>query len=259
MRIIRLYGTLLSLSLRRQLSFRADLVFEVVGTLVSLAASLGALLAVFTRTEQLGGYTAAQAVILLGTFQIVSGLRQALVEPNLRFNGAQIADGRFDGILIQPAPTIFLASLGSAAPLALAQSVLGCVLVATLIIGTGVSVTVFGLIGWLLMLAAATAVMWATRCLIASTVFWSLGFSLDVAYDAAWQLGGYPTSMLRQPLRTLGYIVPVAFLATVPTGILTGQLSALWAVLGVAVGAASVLVAITVWRLGLRRYTSATS
>lgn len=129
MRLLRLYATLFSLSLRRQVAFRTDLAFEISRAVIALAASLLALLAVFTRTDQLGGFTATQAIILLGTFQIVSGLRQGLVEPNLRFTGKQIADGSFDALLTQPAPTIYLASLGGAAPLALIQAALGAIVV----------------------------------------------------------------------------------------------------------------------------------
>jgi ABC-2 type transport system permease protein len=259
MRLIRLYSMLFSLALRRQLTFRADLGFEIIRTLITLAASLAALLAVFTRTDQLGGFIAAQAVMLLGTFHIVSGLRQSLIEPNLRFNGHQIADGSFDAILIQPAPSIFLSSLGGAAPVSLAQSVMGLVAVVLTGLAHPAGITPIGAISWLLLVAAATVVTWATRCIIAATVFWALGFSLDVAYDAFWQLGSYPTTMLSRPLQVLTYFVPVAFLATVPTAVLIGRANPLWALAGVGVALISMFAATTIWRLGVRNYSSATS
>lgn len=259
MRLIRLHSLLFSLALRRQLAYRADLAFEIVRTLVTLAASLAALLAVFTRTDQLGGFSAAQAVMLLGTFHIISGLRQSLIEPNLRFNGNQIADGSFDAILTQPAPSIFLSSLGGAAPITLAQSIMGLIVIMITAITHPAGITLLGVIGWLLLVAAATAVMWATRCMIAATVFWALGFSLDVAYDAFWQLGGYPTTMLSRPLQILTYAVPVAFLATVPTAVLVGRASSLSALAGAAVAVLSITVATALWRIGVRNYSSATS
>lgn len=259
MRLIRLYALLFSLALRRQLAYRADLGFEVISTLLTLTASLAALLAVFTRTDQLGGFSAAGAVMLLGTFQIVSGLRQALIEPNLRFNGDQIADGSFDAILTQPAPSIFLSSLGGAAPISLAQSALGLVVITITAITHPAGITPLGVIGWLLLVAAATLVMWATRCIIAATVFWALHFSLDVAYDALWQLGGYPNTMLSRPLQILTYVLPVAFLATVPTAVLVGHASPLWALLGIGVALISTTTATIVWRMGVRNYSSATS
>jgi ABC-2 type transport system permease protein len=251
---------LFSLALRRQLAFRADLGFEIISTLVTLGASIAALLAVFTRTDQLGGFTAPEAVMLLGTFHIVSGLRQALIEPNLRFNGHKIADGSFDAILTQPAPSIFLSSLGGAAPITLAQTVMGLIVVMITGITHPTGITPLGAISRLLLVAAATVVMWARRCIIAATVFWALGFTLDVAYDAFWQLGGYPTTMLSRPLQLLTYVVvPVAFLATVPTAVLIGRVNPLWTVAGVTVALINIAGATTIWRLGLRNYSSATS
>lgn len=259
MRLVRLYSMLFSLALRRQLSFRADLGFEIISTVVTLSASMTALLAVFTRTDQLGGFTAAESVMLLGTFHIVSGLRQALIEPNLRFNGHQIADGRFDGILTQPAPSIFLTSLGGAAPIALAQSIMGLIVVIITAVTNPAGVTAVGGICWVVLVAAAVVVMWATRCMIAATVFWALGFTLDVAYDAFWQLGGYPTTMLDRPLQLLTSVIPVTFIATVPTAVLSGRADPLWALAGIAAAVISTIVALTVWRLGVRNYNSATS
>lgn len=195
----------------------------------------------------------------LGTFQIVSGLRQGLVEPNLRFNGKQIADGSFDALLTQPAPAIFLASLGGAAPLALIQAGLGAVVVAAATIAGPTSPHALAIIAWVVLVAAAVVVMWATRCIIAASVFWSLGLSLDVAYDAAWQLGAYPTTMLSQPLRTITTLVMVAFIATVPTAVLVGRMQPAWTLVGIAAAIIAVLAAITIWRHGIRNYTSATS
>ncbi len=259
MRLLRLYGMLFSLSLRRQIAFRADFFFEIGRTIVGVVTALAALLAVFTRTTGLGGFSAGEAVALLGTFQIVSGLRQALVEPNLRFNGQQIANGSFDAVLTQPAPAIFLTSLGGAAPLALVQPALGVLVVVGGTFYSGSRPSIIGVLAWAVLVLAAGVVMWATRCIIAAAVFWALGISLDVAYDGAWQLGAYPTTMLAQPLRTLFYVVPVAFIASVPTAVLVGKLTPTWALTGIAAATTATALATGIWRLGIRNYTSATS
>ncbi len=259
MRLLRLYATLFSMSLRGQLAFRTDLVFEIGRALIALVASMAALLAVFTRTDQLGGFSPINAIALLGTFQIVSGLRQGLVEPNLRFNGTQVANGSFDALLTQPAPAILLASLGGAAPLALIQTVLGLVVVIAATLTSPTQPDLTAIAGWLVLVAAATVLMWATRCIIAATVFWSIGLSLDVAYDAAWQLGAYPTTMLSRPLRAITTGVLVTFIATVPTAVLTGRLGPAWILAGVTAAAIAVVIAVRLWTIGIRNYTSATS
>lgn len=260
LKLARLFGTLFSLSLRRQLAFRADLLFELILAIVGLASSLAALGMIYTRTTTLGGWAPGEAIAILGTFQIISGLRATFVEPNLQWFGKQVTDGQFDALLTQPAPAIFLASLSSCAPLALAQVGLGGAVVAYGIHLADITVAPTAVLAWLVLLLAATAVMWATRAMIAALVFWAFGLSLDDVYDAIWQFGRYPIDIYRRPLRLLlTYVMPVAFIATIPSGVLLniGQLLVVPVAIGIAI--CSCLLAHLVWRAGLRRYTSATS
>ncbi|SDS71485.1 ABC transporter permease [Microlunatus soli] len=260
MHLLRLYGALVSMSLRRQLSFRTDLAFEVIATVATVASSAAAVLVLFTRVDTIGGFSPAAAILLLGTFHIVTGLRRALVEPNLRFIAGDVGDGSFDEQLLQPAPILFLVSLGGVAPLALSQTLIGIVAAVLGVsrLDRAPSVPLIGC--WLLMIISAAVIMWATRCLIAATVFFSLGLTLDVAYDAVWQTAPYPTTIFARPVRfVLTYLLPVAFLATVPAAVLAGTLSPWWTLTGPAVAVISSAAAVSIWRVGLSRYTSATS
>jgi ABC-2 type transport system permease protein len=259
-KVIRLFGVLFSLSLRRSVTFRADLFFEFAVTLVGTSSAIAALSVVYTRTDSLAGWSSGQALTLLGTFQIISGLRSAFVEPNVGWLGDQVKDGRFDALLLQPAPAIFLATVGTAAPLALIQVVLGGGVVAFCIVSATTGFTIAGLLAWFAILIAATAIMWATRAIFAAIVFWAFGLSLDVVYDALWQFGRYPVQIYRPPLQLIfTYVFPVALISTVPVDALTGggQLRAVS--VATATATACCLIAGLVWRAGLRRYTSATS
>jgi ABC-2 type transport system permease protein len=259
-KVIRLFGVLFSLSLRRSVTFRADLFFEFAATLVGTSSAIAALSVVYTRTDSLAGWSSGQALTLLGTFQIISGLRSAFVEPNVGWLGDQVKDGRFDALLLQPAPAIFLATVGTAAPLALIQVVLGGGVVAFGIVSATTGFTIAGLLAWFAILIAATAIMWATRAIFAAIVFWAFGLSLDVVYDALWQFGRYPVQIYRPPLQLIfTYVFPVAIISTVPVDALTGggQLRAVS--VATATATACCFIAGLVWRAGLRRYTSATS
>jgi ABC-2 type transport system permease protein len=254
-----LFGVLFSLSVRRAVAFRADLLFELVVTIVGAGASVAALLVVYTRTDTLGGWGPGEAIALLGTFQVVSGLRSTFVEPNLQFFGEQVKSGRLDAILLQPAPSILLASLGSCAPTALIQVGLGVGIAVTGALKADFAITPGGVAAWLIVVVAATVTMWATRVVTSSVVFWAFGLSLDVLYDAVWQFGRYPVQVYGSGLRiVLTYVAPVSLIATVPVEALRGEgLLAVPVAAVVAVGASTA--AWLVWRSGLRRYTSATS
>lgn len=256
MRFIRLFGVLFSMSLRRQLAFRADMVFDVLVNVVGLLSSFAAISVVFTRTDSLGGWHIDQAIVLLATFQIISGLRASFVEPGLQWFGNTVKDGTFDALLVQPAPTVFLVTTNACAPLGLMQVALGFGL-----LGYGLdSITVGGFISWIVLIGAAAVTTWASRMLLAALVFWAPDLTLDIIYDSIWQFARYPVNMYRSALRgVLTYCVPVAFLATIPAGALVGRTRTMMIAVALAVALVLWVITLAAWRFGLRRYTSATS
>ncbi|MGI8868153.1 MAG: ABC transporter permease [Mycobacteriales bacterium] len=258
-RLLRIFGILFSLSLRRHVAFRADLVFALMLTAINLFATLTALAMVFSRTSSLSGWSADQAVTLVGTFQIVSGLREAFVEPSLRWLGKQVQEGEFDALLTQPAPAVFLTSFSSCAPLALTQTVLGAG-----VVGYGLArqhgMTPARIIAWAVLVLCGAVIMWAVRALLAAVVFWALNFDLDIVYDGLWRFAGYPISIYRRPLRLfLTYVIPLAVVSTLPASVATRSASLAAVPVGAGAAVLLCLLTVTVWHLGVARYTSATS
>lgn len=260
MRLLRLFGAIFSVSLRREFAFRANLVFQLLMTATGIASGLAALGIVYSQTRTLGGWPLGETIVLLGTYQIMSGILSTFIEPNITWFASQVKSGKLDEVLLKPVSSIFLVSLGACAPLALPQLVMG---IAVIIIGLhelGIVPTLWGVIGWLLLTMVGIAVTWASRVLLASLALWSPGVELDVVYGAVWQFGRYPVSIYRQPVRfVLTWILPVAFVSTYPSRALTQGASPVLIVVGWGIGLAAIVVVQTAWSIGLRRYTSATS
>lgn len=260
MHMLRIFAMAVSLSLRRMLAFRANLVFEALVSVVGIAAGLAALLLVFEQTGSLGGWSRGEAIVLLGTYQIVSGILWTFIEPNLAWFQNQVTAGKLDDILLQPVPSIFMASLGTCSPLALAQVITGGVVLAIGVGGLEHTPGAHNVAAWLAMLAVGIALTWSSRVLLASLAFWGPNLSQDVLYGALWQLGRYPVSIYRQPIRfTLTFVLPVAYVATLPARVLTRDPEPVLIGAGLAFAGAAMLGVWLVWNAGLRRYTSATS
>jgi ABC-2 type transport system permease protein len=259
MRLLRLFGAIFSLSLRRELAFRANLLFQLLMTIIGIVAGLATLEIIYTQTSTLGGWNQGEAIVLLGTFQIVSGFLSTFIEPNIVWFAGQVKDGRLDNILLQPVPSIFMVSLGTCAPLGLSQVVVGIIVVVIGLHAQGTLPAWWNLLAWLILLTDGIAITWASRVLLASLAFWA-PVELDVLYGALWQFGRYPVSIYRQPLRfLLSYVLPVAFISTLPASALTRGVSPLQIIAGVVAGVVAIIIVQLVWRIGLRRYTSATS
>jgi ABC-2 type transport system permease protein len=249
-----------SISVQRELAHRANLLFEAILALFGAAAGLLALRLIYTQVEALAGWRLEEAIVLLGMYQLVSGMLATFVEPNLAWFTNKVVSGELDDILLRPVPSLFTASLGACQPWALLQVVLGFAILVVGLIPLGAQITAMGALSALVLLLAGAMIAWAARLLLASLAFWAPGAEPTVLYSAFWQLGRYPIDIYHPAVRgLLTYLVPVAFISSIPARTLTqGADLALLAIgLGAALGAG--LLASVLWRLGLRRYTSATS
>ena len=260
MKLLRLFGASFSLSLRREITFRANLVFQLALTVLNIASGFVVLSAVYTQTQALGGWGLGEVIVLLGTFQVVSGIFTTCVEPNLSWFAGQVRDGKLDSILVQPVSSLFLISLGRCEPLALSQVAMGLLVVGLGLHDGGTLPSWWGVLGWLVLIGVGLVIAWASRVLIASVSLWVPSIELDVLYSALWQFWRYPVEVYCQPLRFfLTYVLPFAFLATFPARALTGRTSLLLPLLGIAAACMAIVMVQLVWKAGLRRYTSATS
>ncbi|MBA2950903.1 ABC transporter permease [Streptomyces himalayensis] len=261
MKLLRLLGASFSMSLRRSVAFRINLVFDVLLAFAGLGTAVAAVLLVFTQADTLAGWSKAESLVLIGTYQLITALRGTFIDPNLSwFPETGVRNGKLDGYLLQPASSLFLASLSLSSPLALIQLVPGLGVLGWGIVSAERPPSVAGLLGWLLLVAAALVVTWALSVLLACLAFWASKLQLDVFYHSAWQLGRYPTDIFSRPLRLLlTYVFPMALIASVPSAtLLRGPR---WEVMvgGVAAAGFAALLAVTAWSAGLRRYTGATS
>ncbi|MFC9690321.1 ABC transporter permease [Kribbella sp. NPDC056951] len=261
MKLLRLFGAGFSMSLRRSVAFRINLLFDVILAFTGLGTTIAAVLIVFTRTDAVGGWSKAEFLVLIGTYELITGLRSAFIDPNLSwFPDNGIRNGKLDSYLLQPAPSLFLASLSLSAPLALIECVLGASVLGWGISSASTNPSAGGVLSWLVLMGAALVVTWALSVLLACLAFWAPKLQLDVFYHSAWQLGRYPTDVFARPIRfALTYVFPLALIAAVPSSALlngagVAQLTG-WLVIAVVAGG----LAGVAWRAGLRRYTGATS
>jgi ABC-2 type transport system permease protein len=260
MRWLRLLSGSVVISIQRELAHRANLLFEAFLTAFGTAAGVLALTFVYAQVETLAGWRLEEAIVLLGAYQLVGGLLEMFVEPNLAWFVGKVINGELDDMLLQPLPSLFTASLGTCRPWALFQVVLGVAIIGVGVAPLGARLTPGGVASALLLLLAGAVITWASRVLLASLAFWAPGVEPTVLYSAFWQLGRYPVDVYRPAVRLLlTYLIPVAFITTIPARTLTRGADLRLLGIGLAAAMGAALLARAVWRLGLRRYTSATS
>ncbi len=113
---------------------------------------------------------------------------------------------------------------------------------------------------FLVALCVSLIVLYALLLFFSGLVFWSAGFLFTWVFDGLFQLARYPVGLYPGWTRfLLTWIIPVGIMTTVPAQALSGNLS-ITTLLGAVMLALALLTgATTIFQVGLRRYTSASS
>lgn len=263
MRYLRLILAFIDISLQEETAYRANFSINLLHSLLVLATGLLSLGVIYNQVDNLQGWDYGSAQMVLGVFLTVSALRGLVIGPSLDSLAGmdgEVWQGAFDFSLLRPLATQFLVSLRRWRLFALFDLLLGLAVLATAVIQTGVGLTPWPVITFILTLTTALFILYAILLAAASLVFWYPGFMIVWLFDAVFQMARYPVGVYPGWLRLLlTWIVPVGIITTVPAAALTGGIQPGLLVATLLLALILVMGASLLFRLGLRRYASASS
>lgn len=254
-----LLATLWRLNVVEELQYRANFWASLLGTLFWLGLAVLTVALFFSHAESLGGWSFWEVVVLLGVFNALSGVVDAVLRPGVGSLAGDVRSGKLDFVLMRPVDAQFLVSFRRLDVWRFADVVLGLALAGYALVRLGATPSVWQLAAFVATLAAAVAVVYAIWVALMSLAFWFVAVeNISVLFDAVYGAARYPASAYPGALRFVFlYLLPVAWTTTIPAAALTGRLGPGMAVAAVGVGAASLVATRLLWRLALRRYTSA--
>src|SRR6266571_4619251 len=226
MSVGRVLGALWRVNVVEEVQYRANFLASLLGTLFWIAMALLTLALFFGHTARLGGWDYWEVVVLLGVFNALTGVIEAVLRPGV----GELAD-----------------------------IVLGLGLAGYALVRLGRVPSLLDLVAFAVTLAAAVAVVYAIWVALMSLAFWFVAVeNLSVLFDAVYEAARYPVSAYPGALRfVFVYLVPIAWTTTIPASAHTGRLGGATALGAAGVGALALVLTRILWRAALRRYTSA--
>jgi len=248
-----------STNLAEEMQYRGNFVAAMAGTLFWMAMALLTLAVFFRQTSALGGWSFWEGVVLLGVFNTLAGVVDALLRPGLGNLAAQIRNGHFDLVLSRPVETQFFVSFRRLSIWRVADILSGLGLVTYALVRLDTRPSALQVAAFTVALLSAVAVVYSLWVSLMSLAFWFVRVeNLSVLFDAVFAAARYPVTAYPGALRfVLVYMLPIAWTTTIPASALTGRLSAGGLAISVLVGAGSLVLSRLVWRTAIRRYTSA--
>src|SRR3990172_2745801 len=261
-RYLRLVLLLVKTGLMQQMAYRPHFVSMFVGKVVRIALLLLFFQAVFLKVDRIGSWNYDQVLLLFATFHVVDFLMSITFHRNLAFYLPQkVHSGDFDARMLLPVNLLFLSSLERIEMIYFASFLptlgfLGYVLVRLEFAFTGSQFLVY-----LVLIINSLLFLFAAVLAIASLFFWTTQWSgMARIFDSLLKVGRYPIEIFEGFWRSVFlYILPLVLIAQLPSEALLGILSARAVLIATAVTGLLLVLALLLWRAGLKQYQSASS
>ncbi len=261
MRFLRLLFVFWRVGILGELSYRSNFLFHLFESVLELGTALAGLAVVFSHTSTLAGWRPDEIVALVGIYFLVSGAIRTVIQPSMERLIEAVHEGTLDFTLTKPEDAQLLVSVQRVEIWSITDIVLGSGVLAVALVRLGANVGVSEAAAFAAALAAGGVIVYSFWLMLATLSFWFVRVeNMLQIFSSMYEAGRWPVSFYPRWMRfMLTFLIPVAFATTVPAQALAGHLT--WRTLAGAFALAAALLVISrvFWRIGIRRYSSASS
>jgi ABC-2 type transport system permease protein len=256
LRVLRAYW---AANLEEELQYRANFFASLASTVFWLLTAVLTAALFFGQTSELGGWSFWEVVSLLGVFNAVAGVVEAVLRPNIGRLVQLVRQGSLDFILVKPVDPQFQISFRRLVIWHVTDVVFGLALMAFAVTRMAQAPAPGAILAFGLSFAAGVAIVYSLWLALMTLAFWFVAVeNLAVLFDALFESARFPVSAYPGALRfVLVYLLPMAWITTVPPSILTGRTGISTALVAAGVALATLALTRVLWRVALGRYTSA--
>ncbi len=246
----------------REMMFKANFILWIVVDLCWYALNLFFVQFLYLQVNEVAGWTQWEMVLLVSTNYLVQQIFQTFLMINLTKLPELVRSGRLDFLLAQPASVQFIVSTRGFEPGSVFTSALALVGCGVAIANLHTNVSRVGFVVFPCLVLCGVMIHYAMMLMLMSLAFWmtrAQGFIY--AYYNFFQIARLPREAFHGVAKLVfTWGVPLLLIANVPAKTLLDGLQHLGGIAEM-LGVTAVLVALStaVFRMGLRRYGSASS
>ena len=258
---IKIYSLFLYTSLASELEYKTNIIIDFITAILSLIGSIFLLSIFFQSTDNIGGWTFEQALIIQGIYTILNGITNTWFNPNLTEIVKHIREGTLDFVLLKPIDSQFFISLKKIAPSGFLEIILGVALLFFSIGINQININLGFFILCITTLFCSIVILYSLWFLISTTTIWFVKtWNATEVLRSFLYIGRFPLDSFSYTLRIFFSIfVPIAFITTIPSEVFLG-LATIWEILlEIIVSIIFLIVSRRFWLFALKFYTSASS
>ncbi|MCD8487004.1 MAG: ABC transporter permease [Desertifilum sp.] len=258
-RYFRVLSLFWATAIAAELEYRLNFVVATLTSFCNLSGSLFSLSLFYRNDYSFAGWSWEQALIVVGIFTLLQGVSATFLVPNLNRIVEQVQEGTLDFILLKPISSQFWLSTRTLSPWGLPDLAFGCLTI--FYAGSRLGLNLNNYLGSIIPLALGIISLYSLWFMLGATSIWFVKiYNVTEVLRGLLEAGRFPLVAYPAAYRFFfTFIVPVAFLTTVPAEALLGRIQPNWFLGTLGLGIGLFILASGFWRLALRYYTSASS
>lgn len=243
------------------MQYRADFLIDGLVEVLWMSSAIVPLWVVFSMHTTLAGWTASDALLVTAFFTILQGIMEGCISPSMLTVVEQVRKGTFDFVLLKPVDDQLYVSTAKIQLWKCVNVLTGLVLIFISVAKSGRAPSVMSVLHAVIMLAAATGILYAIWLMGVSLAFkFGRMDNLTYLFVSIFDAARWPGSVFRGAVRVLfTYVIPLTVMTTFPARALLGNLSLSETAIGVGISIGFLVLARIVWKRALGSYTSASS
>lgn len=254
--VLRLFW---STAIAAELEYRLNFAIAAFSSLGSLVGSLFGLFLFYRTGYRFQDWTWEESLVVLGIFTLLQGYAATFLAPNLNKIVTQVQEGTLDFVLLKPISSQFWLSTRTLSPWGLPDLLFGLIMVGYA--GSHLGLSPLTYLQALPPLAFGFLSLYSLWFILGATSIWFVKiYNVTEVLRGLLEAGRFPMAAYPAAYRIFfTFVIPVAFLTTIPAETLLGQ--GHWGWLLGAAGLSLLLLQASrlFWRFALRFYTSASS
>ncbi|HEY9889239.1 MAG TPA: ABC transporter permease [Candidatus Obscuribacterales bacterium] len=242
-----------------ELEYRLNFLVAALTSLGGLAGSLFGLFLFYRTGYEFEGWSWEEALVVLGIFTLLQGFAATFLAPNLNKIVTQVQEGTLDFVLLKPISSQFWLSTRTLSPWGMPDLVFGGLIIGYAGARLGVHPALY--LAALVPLGFGFLSLYSLWFMLGATSIWFVKiYNVTEVLRGLLDAGRFPIIAYPVAYRVFfTFVIPVAFLTTVPAEVLLGRVEGAWLVGSVALAIALLQVSRWFWGFALRFYTSASS
>ncbi len=259
MRYLKILSLFWTTAIAAELEYRLNFAIAFFSSIANLVGSIFSLFLFYRTGYTFSGWSWNEALVVLGIFTILQGFSATFLVPNLNRIVEQIEQGTLDFVLLKPLSSQFWLSARVISPWGFPDLIVGIILL--VYTGTKLGLTLPNYLLSAIPLVCGFITLYSIWFILGATSIWFVKiYNVTEVLRGLLEAGKAPIVAYPTAYRFFfTFIVPVAFLTTVPAEVMLGRSQINW-ILGAGILAiASFIFSIFFWKFALRFYTSASS